>query len=132
MNCHNVVREGRHSGTEEIAKIYKAIESGKPVEWVRVHNLPDHTYFNHAQHVNAGKLDCEACHGDVKTMDRIKQVQQLSMGWCIDCHRTTEVQFRENDFYQKFTRLHEELNSGQRVRVTVEDVGGTECARCHY
>jgi hypothetical protein len=132
MNCHNVVREGRHSGTEEIAKIYKAIESGKPVEWIRVHNLPDHTYFNHAQHVNAGKLDCEACHGDVKTMDRIKQVQQLSMGWCIDCHRTTEVQFRENDFYQNFTRLHEELNSGQRVRVTVEDVGGTECARCHY
>jgi len=132
MNCHNVVKQGRHSGTEEIAKIYKAIESGEPIEWVKVYNLPDHTYFNHAQHVGAGKLECESCHGDVKNMDRIKQVQQLSMGWCIECHRITEVQFTDNGYYQKFARLHEELESGKRNRVTVEDVGGTECAKCHY
>jgi mono/diheme cytochrome c family protein len=132
MNCHNVVRQGRHTGTAEIEKIYKAIETGKPIEWIRVHNLPDHTYFNHAQHVNAGKVDCESCHGDVKAMDRIAQVQQLSMGWCIECHRQTEVQFTENAYYQKFTRLHEELKSGKRTRVSVEDVGGTECSKCHY
>jgi len=132
MNCHMAVRSGRHSGTTEIDKIYKALETGKPIEWVRVHNLPDHTYFNHAQHVNAGKVDCTSCHGDVKTMDRIKQVQMLSMGWCIDCHRTTEVQFTSNGYYEKYIRLHEELKSGIRSRVTVDDVGGTECSKCHY
>jgi hypothetical protein len=132
MNCHTAVRQGRNTGTEEIAKIYKALETGKPIEWIKVHNLPDHTYFNHAQHVSAGKVKCESCHGDVKSMDRIKQVQQLSMGWCIDCHRKTEVQFTENGYYQKFVKLHEELTSGQRKRITVEDVGGTECSKCHY
>jgi mono/diheme cytochrome c family protein len=132
MNCHMAVRQGRHTGTAEIEKIYKAIESGRPIEWIRVHNLPDHSYFNHAQHVNAGKVECETCHGDVKSMDRIRQVQQLSMGWCIDCHRKTEVQFTENRYYDKFETLHEELASGKRNRVTVENVGGTECAKCHY
>lgn len=132
MNCHMAVRQGRNTGTAEIEKIYKALETGKPIEWIKVHNLPDHTYFNHAQHVNAGKIECESCHGDVKSMDRIRQVQQLSMGWCIDCHRKTEVQFTENGYYDKFTRLHEELASGKRTRVTVEDVGGTECSKCHY
>jgi len=132
MNCHTAVRSGRNTGTVEIEKIYKALETGKPVEWIRVHNLPDHTYFNHAQHVSAGKVQCEQCHGDVKTVDRIQQVQQLSMGWCIDCHRKTQVQFTENGYYQKFVRLHEELKSGKRTRVTVEDVGGTECSKCHY
>jgi mono/diheme cytochrome c family protein len=132
MNCHTAVRIGRNTGTEEIAKIYKALETGKPIEWIRVHNLPDHTYFNHAQHVSAGKVQCESCHGDVKTMDRIRQVQPLSMGWCIECHRKTEVQFTENGYYQKFVKLHEELKSGKRTRITVEDVGGTECSKCHY
>jgi len=132
MNCHTAVRNGRNTGTEEIAKIYSAIETGKPIKWIKVHNLPDHSYFNHAQHVSAGKVQCESCHGDVKTMDRIRQVQQLSMGWCIDCHRQTEVQFTENGYYQKFVKLHEELKSGKRTRITVEDVGGTECSKCHY
>ena len=132
MNCHTAVRQGRNTGTEEIAKIYKALETGKPIEWIRVHNLPDHSYFNHAQHVTAGKVACESCHGDVKTMDRIQQVQQLSMGWCIDCHRKTEVQFTDNGYYQKFVKLHDELKSGKRTRITVEDVGGTECSICHY
>ena len=132
MNCHMAVRQGRNTGTAEIEKIYKAIETSKPIKWIRVHNLPDHTYFNHAQHVNAGKLECELCHGNVKSMDRIRQVQQLSMGWCIDCHRKTEVQFTENGYYQKFIKLHEELASGQRTRISVEDVGGTECSKCHY
>jgi len=132
MNCHTAVRSGRNTGTSEIAKIYSSIETGKPIQWTRVHNLPDHSYFNHAQHVVAGKLQCEQCHGDVKTMDRIRQVQPLSMGWCIDCHRKTQVQFTENGYYQKFVKLHEELNSGKRTRISVEDVGGTECSKCHY
>lgn len=132
MNCHNVVRQGRHSGTTEIDKIYQAMETGKPIEWIRVHNLPDHAYFNHAQHVGVGKLDCTDCHGDVQNMHRIKQVQTLSMGWCIDCHRQKEVQFVDNDFYKEYNKMHEELKNGQRTRVTVDDIGGTECAKCHY
>ena len=132
MNCHNVVKKGRHSGTEEINKIYAAMESGKPIEWIRVHNLPDHVYFNHAQHVGAGQLDCTACHGEVTEMHRIRQVQTLSMGWCIDCHRNSEVQFNENKFYREYTKLNEEIRSGERKRVTVDDIGGTECAQCHY
>lgn len=132
MNCHNVVRQGRYSGTTEIEKIYKAMEEGKPIEWVRVHNLPDHSYFNHAQHVGAGKVECSECHGAVETMHRIRQVQPLSMGWCIECHRVREVQFKDNGFYSKYARLHEELASGKRSRITVDDVGGTECAKCHY
>jgi mono/diheme cytochrome c family protein len=132
MNCHTAVRKGRYSGTEEIAKIYTALETGKPIEWVKVHNLPDHTYFNHAQHVTAGMVQCETCHGDVKTMDRIGQMQLLSMGWCINCHRQTQVQFTENGYYQKFVKLHDEIASGKRTGVSVEDVGGTECSKCHY
>lgn len=132
MNCHTAVRNGRNTGTVEIAKIYSAIETGKPIQWIKVHNLPDHSYFNHAQHVVTGKVQCESCHGDVKTMDRIRQMQPLSMGWCIDCHRKTQVQFTENGYYQKFVKLHEELKSGKRTRITVEDVGGTECSKCHY
>ncbi len=132
MNCHNVVRQGRNTGTTEIEKIFKSLETGKPVQWVKVHNLPDHTYFNHAQHVKAGKLACDRCHGDVKTMDRIQQVQPLSMGWCVNCHRQTEVQFVDNKFYEKYTRLHEEIKSGKRIRVTADDLGGTECSKCHY
>ncbi len=132
MNCHTAVRQGRYSGTAEIDKIYKALDTRQPIKWIKVHNLPDHVYFNHAQHVVAGKVECSACHGDVTKVDRIKQVQDLSMGWCISCHRKTGVQFAENGYYRKFIKLNEEMDSGKRTSVSVEDIGGTECARCHY
>ncbi|MCF8373744.1 MAG: c-type cytochrome [Bacteroidales bacterium] len=132
MNCHNVVKSGSQTGTTEIAKIYEALESGKPIEWIKVHNVPDHVYFNHAQHVNVGKLECQQCHGKVEEMDQIVQESTLGMGWCIECHRTTEVQFTTNDFYKNYTKLHEELNTGKRSRIVVEDIGGNDCQKCHY
>jgi hypothetical protein len=132
MNCHNVVRQGKNTGPDEIAKIYKAIESNRPIEWIRVHNLPDHAVFNHAQHVKVGKRDCAECHGDVANMDRIKQVHDLSMGWCISCHRRTEVQFTENGFYRKYRKLNEAFESGEKPRITVDATGGSECSKCHY
>jgi len=132
MNCHNVVRQGKITGTEEIAKIIKAWETGQPIEWVRVHNLPDHVYFNHAQHVNAGKLDCAECHGKVETMHEVMQVNDLSMGWCLECHRTKEVQFGSNGFYETYAKLHEQFKNGQVRRVTPDMVGGGECMKCHY
>ncbi|MBU2553739.1 MAG: c-type cytochrome [Bacteroidetes bacterium] len=132
MNCHAQVKKGKKTGTEEIAKIYAAIEQKKPIEWVKVHNLPDHVYFNHAQHVNVGKLECQQCHGEVEKMDEIIQVNDLSMGWCIDCHRTQSVQFANNKFYEQYTQLHQKLKNGERSAVTVLDIGGDECQKCHY
>ncbi|MFT5072252.1 MAG: mono/diheme cytochrome c family protein [Chitinophagales bacterium] len=103
----------------------------KPVEWVRIHNLPDHVYFNHAQHVNAGNVECQTCHGNIQEMEVVAQHAPLSMGWCINCHRETEVDMG-NNYYQVYEKYHEDLKSGAMDKVTVEDVGGTECQKCHY
>jgi hypothetical protein len=132
MNCHNVVKNGKKTGTEEIAKVIEAWNTGKPIEWVRVHNLPDHVWFSHAQHVNAGERECQECHGPVETMDRIVQVESLGMGWCINCHRNSAVKFEENDFYQEYVKFHEDMKTGKRSRVTVDDIGGNNCQTCHY
>jgi mono/diheme cytochrome c family protein len=103
-----------------------------PIEWVRIHNLPDHAYFNHAQHVSVGKVECQTCHGQVQEMEVVKQMSPLSMGWCINCHRQTEVKFKDNAYYANYTRYHEELKNGKRDKVTVADIGGLECQKCHY
>ena len=103
-----------------------------PIEWPRIHNLPDHAYFNHAQHVAVGKLECQTCHGPVQEMEEVYQYSPLSMGWCINCHRQTPVQFEENPYYQSYEQYHEELNAGTRQRVVVEEIGGLECQKCHY
>ena len=132
MNCHNVVKSGKITGEKEIAKVIESWNTGKPVEWVRVHNLPDHVFFSHAQHVNAGKRQCQECHGAVEEMDRIEQVNSLGMGWCIHCHRNTEVQFEGNGFYKEYVKYHEEIKAGTRSKVTVDDIGGNNCQTCHY
>jgi hypothetical protein len=132
LNCHMVVREGSRSGRFEINKIFAALESKKPVQWKRVYKLPDHVFFSHAQHVGAGKLACQTCHGTVEKMDRITQVPDLSMGWCINCHRDTRVQFHDNKFYEKYGDLRKKLEKGQIDSVTVSMIGGTDCMKCHY
>jgi mono/diheme cytochrome c family protein len=103
-----------------------------PIQWKRLHNLPDHVYFNHAQHVAVGKVECQKCHGPVEKMAVVKQYAPLSMGWCINCHRETEVKFADNDYYKSYERYHEEMKKGKREKVTVEDIGGLECQKCHY
>ena len=130
-------------GTDEIHKIYKHIgwdpekrrfkegAETKNIEWTRIHNLPDHVYFNHSQHVNAGNIECQTCHGPVEEMDVLKQHAPLSMGWCINCHRETEVQF-DNEYYEHYEQFHNEISNGERSKVTVEHIGGTECQKCHY
>jgi mono/diheme cytochrome c family protein len=142
MNCHKYVQEGPKYGKEEIAKIYEAagwdpengrfVREAKPIEWVKIHNLPDHVYFNHAQHVNAGGLECQTCHGPIQEMEVVKQFAPLSMGWCINCHRETEVKFADNEYYSIFEKYHDDIKKGKRKGVTVEDIGGTECQKCHY
>lgn len=125
MNCHNTIKRE----SPEIQKIYKAIETDTPIEWVRVHNLPDLSYFNHSQHTVVADLDCESCHGDVENMEVIQQRFTLTMGWCVDCHRTTDVNAKGNAYYDNLMAAHEEVSSKP---MTVEDIGGLECAKCHY
>ncbi len=161
MNCHMNINEytgeqlyrengDEVDGTAEIAKLYKAVgfEAGgtantwdmdlgkaKPIEWVKIHNLPDHVYFNHAQHVVAGKVACQTCHGEIQKMDEVKQFSDLSMGWCINCHRETKVQFKENGFYSIYEKYHNQLKNGQidtTKGITADMIGATECQKCHY
>jgi len=135
MNCHTQIKQE----SPEIQKIYAAIGydyktasySGKqkPIEWVRIHNLPDLSYFNHAQHVNVGGIECQTCHGPIEEMEVVKQYSLLTMGWCIDCHRKTEVNTKDNAYYNKLNELH---LSAKKSKMKVEDIGGLECAKCHY
>ncbi len=153
MNCHMAINEYKGpkiyngegeevDGTREIQKLYKYAgftfgqpwdaTKAKPIAWTRIHNLPDHVYFNHSQHVVAGKVQCQTCHGEIQKMDEVKQFAPLSMGWCVNCHRTTKVNFKDNGFYSIYEKYHEDLRTGKRDSVTVEDIGGTECQKCHY
>ena len=92
--------------------------------------MPDFVFFSHAQHVNVGKIECKECHGEVEKMGRIQQVSDLSMGWCIDCHRTQKVQF-DNEYYLSY-KQQEDILSGKINEVTVEEIGGLNCQKCHY
>ncbi len=103
-----------------------------PIEWTRIHMLPDHVFFSHAQHVRIGKIECQQCHGKVEQMDVLYQYAPLSMGWCINCHRETDVQFEGNEYYKTYEQYHNAIKSGQKTNVTVEDIGGLECQKCHY
>lgn len=158
MNCHKAIHEytgpalvdgnGKEvNGTEEIQKLFKYAgfnpknpnnwnpNDAKPIEWVQIHSLPDHVYFNHSQHVVAGKVQCQTCHGEIDKMDEVKQFSDLSMGWCVNCHRETKVQFKDNGFYSIYEKYHNELKSGKldsTKGITVEKIGGTECQKCHY
>lgn len=158
MNCHKQINEytgeplknaeGKSiNGTDEIRKLYsyagwdasakkyrlKADGSidAHPIKWTKIHNLPDHVYFNHSQHVKVGQVQCQRCHGQIQEMDEVFQFSPLSMGWCINCHRQTQVQM-DNDYYSIFTKYREEIKSGKRTGVTEEEMGGTECQKCHY
>tara|TARA_B100001769_G_scaffold84715_2_gene64505 strand:+ start:2538 stop:3785 length:1248 start_codon:yes stop_codon:yes gene_type:complete len=150
MNCHEYIadyngEEDLENGytkdfyTNEIKKLYNAVGwdeenqvytgETQPVKWVRIHNLPDFVYFNHAQHAQVAKIECQTCHGPVEEMEIMYQYSPLTMGWCIDCHRESNVD-KDNEYYQK---VHEELSKKYGVeKLTVAQLGGIECAKCHY
>jgi len=132
MNCHIIIREGTNSGKFEISKVVNAVEKGEPIEWIRIHNLPEHVFFSHAVHVGSGKLDCTQCHGAVNEMDIMKQQNDLSMGWCVNCHRETKVNFAENPYYDQYEKLHDDLKAGVIDSITAEKIGANDCMRCHY
>ena len=125
MNCHGVINTDK----PEIQKILTAYEENRPIEWVRVHNLPDLAYFNHSQHVAVGGIECKTCHGPIEEMDVVYQYSELTMGWCINCHRESEINSKGNDYYDKLVELHK---SSSKEPLKVEDIGGLECSKCHY
>ena len=125
MNCHNAIKRE----SPEIQKIYTALEKDEPIQWVRVHNLPDLAYFNHAQHTNVGGLECTNCHGEIAKMEVVEQRSSLTMGWCIDCHRQTNVNAKGNAYYTKLVDMH---NSESKEPLKVQNIGGLECSKCHY
>lgn len=150
MNCHkNISEVAETTATEEyskafydeqIAKLYDAVGwdkslqkytgKTKPVKWVRIHNLPDHVYFNHSQHVTVAGVECQTCHGPVEEMEIMKQHAPLTMGWCINCHRETNVKVEDNAYFKK---IHEELSKKYGVsQLTAAQMGGLECGKCHY
>ena len=151
MNCHMNIAEyngeedlekgyTKEFYTNEIKKLYKAVGwdeenqrytgETQPVKWVRIHNLPDFVYFNHAQHVDVAGIDCQKCHGPVEEMEIMYQHSSLTMGWCINCHRETNVNVKDNGYY---TKIHEELSKKYGVeKLTVAQMGGLECGKCHY
>ena len=125
MNCHNAIKRE----SPEIQKIYKALEKDEPIQWVRVHNLPDLAYFNHSQHTNVGGLECKNCHGEIEKMEVVEQRSSLTMGWCIDCHRQTDVNAKGNAYYDKLVEVH---NKDSKTPLKVQNIGGLECSKCHY
>jgi cytochrome c2 len=150
MNCHKQIAEvSEETATEdyskefydnEIQKLYEATGwdpstqsytgETKPVKWVRIHNLPDFAYFNHAQHVSVAGVECQTCHGPVEEMEIMYQDAPLTMGWCINCHRETNIQVEGNAYYEK---IHEELSKKYDVeQLTAAEMGGLECGKCHY
>ena len=150
MNCHKAIAEVAEStATEEyskefydgeIKKLYKAVGwdeatqaytgTTEPVKWVRIHNLPDFAFFNHAQHVSVANVQCQKCHGPVEEIEVMYQHAPLTMGWCINCHRETNVRVADNDYYEK---IHQELSVKYGVeQFTAADMGGLECGKCHY
>ena len=150
MNCHKNISEVSDTTATaeyskafydgEIAKLYKAVGwdkntqkyTGKtqPVKWVRIHNLQSFVYFNHSQHVNVAGVECQTCHGPVETFEIQKQFAPLTMKWCVDCHRKTEVKMEGNEYYAK---IHEQLSKKYGVeKLTAAQMGGLECGKCHY
>nr|WP_262903426.1 cytochrome c3 family protein [Hymenobacter psoromatis] len=126
MNCHSQIK----TESPEIKKIYRAIERKQPIQWVRIHNLPDLAYFNHSQHTQVGGIQCQTCHGPIQNMEVVYQYSALTMGWCINCHRETPLNTKGNAYYDNLVKLHDRSNSA--VPFTVSSNGGTECAKCHY
>jgi hypothetical protein len=131
MNCHE-----KHvlPQSEKLLLLRESWTTGKPVEWIKVHKVPDYAYFNHSVHVNVG-IGCQSCHGNVAQMDErgVMQVEALSMGWCLDCHRNPDPHLRPVEEVTNMnwvvpanhTEFVEQLKAKRKVNPP------TECSACH-
>jgi len=127
MNCHAVVK----TDSPEIAKIHASFAENKPIEWVKVHQLPDYVYFDHSRHVNSG-VSCVTCHGRVDQMEVVHQVEPLSMGWCLDCHRAPDANLRPKELVTKMDwKAENALETGRIIREAYHIRPGEDCSTCH-
>lgn len=157
MNCHKAVqlREKYNDKiSPEISKIYAAMDydadkgtygsNPKPVKWIRIHNLPDHAFFNHSMHVKGAGVSCQTCHGPIQEMEVVQQYSTLQMGWCINCHRERKIDVENNPYYEK---LHERIKADKKnnksayskyftkdgkISITPAENGALECSKCHF
>lgn len=128
MNCHNQIKKD----APEIKKIAAAWENNQPIEWIRIHNLPDFAYFNHMQHYKIAGIECQTCHGEIQEMAEVAQHSTLTMGWCINCHRETKVDL-DNGYYQAVHGNKESFQVALKEKgLTIANLGGLECSKCHY
>jgi len=136
MNCHNK-ENGIKTESPEIQKIYAARESGQPIQWVRIHNMQDFVYFNHYQHYKVAGIKCQHCHGAIQKMVVVQQAAPMTMGWCINCHRERKVKM-DNGYYQAVHKnsqdpeIKKSVADPKHSKLTIGQMGGLECSKCHY
>lgn len=135
MNCHSTIQPNKNNPQRWLLQpLLDSYETGKPVEWVRVHDLPDYSYFDHSAHVNRG-VSCVSCHGRVDKMDTVYQHETLSMGWCLDCHRQPEKHVRPVEevfnLAWKPTEGIEQIDIGRLMREKNNLNPSTDCSTCH-
>ncbi len=128
MNCHKQIR----AESPKLLPIRESYASGMPVEWIRVHDLPDYVYFNHSAHVTRG-IGCASCHGRIDKMDEVNQVNTLSMGWCLECHRNPEKFLRplETITQMDWKSGEEQSQQGLELRRKLNINPSTDCTTCH-
>jgi len=129
MNCHSKI----HPESVVLEPLRESAETGMPVEWARVHDLPDYVYFDHSAHVGAG-VSCVECHGRVDTMKRVRQEKPLAMGWCLDCHRDPDASIRPKEFVTHLD-WEPEGETKEEVGARLRDIHGIQprqdCSTCH-
>ena len=127
MNCHTLVK----TNSTEVKKVINSFENDMPIEWVKVHALPDYAYFNHSRHVNAG-VSCVECHGRVDQMGVVYQAKSLSMGWCLECHRNPAASLRPKELVTDLAWEHPqpELLGAQLIKA-FNIAPREDCNTCH-
>ena len=128
MNCHSTIK----TESEKLAVVRKSAETGEPIKWVRVHDLPDYAYFNHAGHIQSG-VGCVSCHGRIDRMEVVSQVKPLTMGWCLECHRDPDANIRPREFVTDMAWVAEGDPAvlGAELRKTRDINPKTNCTTCH-
>lgn len=128
MNCHSQIK----TDSPRLEKIRESWETGEPVEWIRVHNLPDYAFFSHEAHVNVG-VGCESCHGRIDQMEVVYQKEPLSMSWCLDCHRNPEQNLRPvEEVTTMGYEVENQLELGRTLVARHNIHPPTYCQGCHY
>lgn len=126
MNCHTRVA----IDNKRLALVRQSAETGKSIPWIRVHDLPDYVYFDHSAHVSRG-VGCASCHGRIDKMDRVQQVERLSMGWCLECHRNPEPHLRPLDKVTAVDWKPDDPALGAKLRKDNNINPSTDCSTCH-